>query len=129
MTVIIDPTYSDLHKDVYGFRPRSVPEYANQEEADADYQRLADQLVDVIADERRDEQEARKVVKERLRKYMREFNIDAVTALQWDFESFNADALYNWSEYCYKTGIGGWFNYRLLRSGIKPPLRFQQFRA
>ena len=127
--IIIDETYSDLHKDVYGFRPRSVPVYADQAEADADYARLVEELKVVMADEHREQLAARKIVKERLRKYMREFKIDAVTALQWDFDAFGADALYNWSEYCYQTDIGGWFNYRLLRSGIKPPLKFQQFRA
>lgn len=126
--VVIDPTYSDLHKDVYGFRPRDV-HFETQEEFDAEYARLVRELEVVLVEEHNERLLARKVVKERLRKYMREFNIDLLTALRWDFDSLNADALYDWSEYCYQTGIGYWFNYRLLRSGIKPPLKFQQFKS
>lgn len=35
--------YSDLHKDVYGFRPRYVT-FASTEEFDADFERLVKQL-------------------------------------------------------------------------------------
>jgi hypothetical protein len=35
--------YSDLHKDVYGFRPRGAV-FASTEEFDADYERLVKQL-------------------------------------------------------------------------------------
>jgi hypothetical protein len=35
--------YSDLHKDVYGFRPRGVT-FASTEEFDADFERLVEML-------------------------------------------------------------------------------------
>jgi Holliday junction resolvasome RuvABC ATP-dependent DNA helicase subunit len=42
--------YSDLHKDVYGFRPRDVT-FASTEEFDADFDRLAKKLEKQIEEE------------------------------------------------------------------------------
>ena len=45
--------YSDLHKDVYGFRPRGI-EFVSIEEFDADFKRLVEKL-----SEQQDEDEIR----------------------------------------------------------------------
>ena len=42
--------YSDLHKDVYGFRPRGVT-FASTEEFDADFDRLSEKLDKQIQEE------------------------------------------------------------------------------
>jgi len=42
--------YSDLHKDVYGFRPRGVT-FASTEEFDADFDRLSQKLDKQIEEE------------------------------------------------------------------------------
>jgi len=128
MTVFICDTYSDLHKDVYGFRPRNV-HFETQEEFDAEYDRLVRQLAVVIEDDRRDKVCAIKTVKNRIRGLMREHSIDVITALMWDFDAMGCDALYGWESYCYETGIGFALDRKMSRLGVKPPLRFQQFRA
>jgi len=50
-------TLSDLHKDAYGFRPRSEEFWAAWDSADDDgKQRIWDQLVDAVGDSIREEQ-------------------------------------------------------------------------
>jgi hypothetical protein len=128
MAVIIDATYSDLHKDVYGFRPRGV-NFETQEEYDAEYERLVRQLDVVMEDERLAKIRAVKTVKDRLCGLMRDHGIDGLTALQWDYDAMGCDGWYGWEDYCYTTGIGFALDRKMFRLGIKPPLKFQQFKS
>lgn len=126
--VVIDATYSDLHKDVYGFRPRNV-HFETQEAFDAEYERLVKQLDVVMDEERLAKVRAIKTLKQRLRGMMRDHNIDLVTALQWDFDAMGCDGWYGWEDYCYTLGIGFALDRKMSRLGIKPPLKFQQFKS
>lgn len=119
MTVVICDTYSDLHKDVYGFRPRNV-HFETQEEFDAEYERLCRQLEVVIKEERQAELKNQKELKRRIRSLMASHSIDALTALRWDFEAFGCDSGYGWDEYCYTLNIGYRFGYILKGRGILP---------
>lgn len=128
MIVVIDPTYSDLFKDVYGFRPRHV-QFESQEAFDAEYERLVKSLDEVIDEERLAKVRAIKTLKTRIRGLMRDHGIDGLTALRWDFDAMGCDSWYGWEDYCYTTGIGFALDRKMTRLGIKPPLKFQQFKS
>lgn len=112
--------YSDLHKDVYGFRPRNFS-FASEAEFTAEFKRLAAQLEVVLDEERAEKIAAAKVLKARLRKLMADHGVDAVTALKWDFDAMDCDGRYDWGEYAYTTGVGYKLGSFLKRKGINTP--------
>ena len=114
--------WSDLHKDVYGFRPRG-PAPAD---LDAEFTRLQAELDVVMLRERREKIAAAKVVKARLRKMMREHGITGLAALRFDYEALECD--YGWEQYAFETGVSFGFAYILDRRDVKNPTYLARLR-
>lgn len=112
--------YSDLHKDVYGFRPRNFS-FASEAEFTEEFKRLCAQLEVVLDEEHAQKVAAAKSLKKRLRKLMADHNVDAVTALGWDFDAMDCDERYGWGEYAYATGVGYKLESFLKRRGVETP--------
>lgn len=93
-------TFSDLYKDVYGFRPRGVT-FATPEAFDAEFERLVRQL------EINQEAEAQADIQLKVKfdahiaGLMKDHNIDKATALRWDMDAMDVDGdldyyFWNW---------------------------------
>lgn len=95
--------WSDLHKDVYGFRPRGQNPTA--EELPAIFDALSRELEIVMAEEQR----ARLLKQKEIKAYVRECMSAGMTgeaAMQENFRMVGADRMYGWEDYCYLMGIG-----------------------
>jgi hypothetical protein len=95
--------WSDLHKDVYGFRPRHKA--PTQEELPAEFARLQKELDCVMAEEHWCKLQAQKSLKLYVRECMKT-GMTALAALQEDFRLIGADRMYGWEHYCFERGIG-----------------------
>lgn len=80
----INETISDLHKDVYGFRPSS-DKYAGMSDAEltVEFNRLCKRLVAVLAEERQDKLNAQKAIENEIGTIVSEQGVDRATALRW----------------------------------------------
>jgi len=114
--------WSDLHKDVYGFRPRGEP----PADLAAEFARLQAQLEINEAEERKARLRNQKALKARLRIMMRENRVDALTALRWDYEAL--DAYDDWGSYCFTADIGYALERYLDRREIKSPAYLARLR-
>lgn len=73
--------YSDLHKDVYGFRPRGAT-FVSLEEFDADFERLAKRLGEQIDEDAIRQSANLEKFKERVAETMLLCNCDKVRAVE-----------------------------------------------
>jgi len=107
---------SDLHKDVYGYRPRgTLAEDINQlpqKAFEIYFQDLVDELQLVVARDQRQEAKALKDYMQRLVSMMRDYKITMHRALVWDADGFGfpdeADEgfdLQGFEHYLWKQGI------------------------
>ena len=83
-------TFSDLHKDVYGFRPRGVT-FASVEAFEAEYTRLVELLSDVVKNEQKEAADALVNYNLRITGIMADFNVDHETAIRWDMQAFDVN--------------------------------------
>ena len=83
---------SDLHKDVYGFRPRYIDyeAFTNEELAD-EYNFLLNRLDEVMEEERKFEAQKVAEFHSGLKKTMECANCDHVTALRYMFDAYISD--------------------------------------
>jgi hypothetical protein len=80
--------YSDLFKDVYGFRPRGDHHcWPTVEAFDADYDRLVQELGEITVREAETAAAALAEYDARIAKYAREFNVSVETAIRWDMDA------------------------------------------
>lgn len=108
--------WSDLHKDVYGFRPRGpVPK-----DLAAEMQRLQAELVEVMAEERRRRLSKQKEIKAYVRECMAT-GMTGLRALEEHFRMVRADHHYGWEDYCYLMGIGYALEHYLARRKVFAP--------
>lgn len=114
--------WSDLYKDVYGVRPR----HEAPADLDAEFARLQAELEVVMAEERQTEVRNQKALKARLRVMMTQNNVDALTALRWDYEAL--DAYDDWGSYCFISGIGHALERYLDRREIRSPAYLARLR-
>jgi hypothetical protein len=112
--------YSDLHKDVYGFRPRGHV-FASEAEFTAEFARLVVQLGEVIDEEHAAKVRAAKALKARLRGIIADHGVDAVTALRWDFDALGLRGWGDWGQYAFETGVSYKLDRFLERKNIKFP--------
>jgi hypothetical protein len=73
--------YSDLHKDVFGFRPRSI-EFVSIEEFDADFKNLVEKLSTQIDEDKIRQDANLEGFKVRVEETMRLCNCDKVRAVE-----------------------------------------------
>lgn len=110
--------WSDLHKDVYGFRPRGKT--PTEAELPAEFERLQKELDAVMAEEHWGRLQAQKSLKLYVRECMKT-GMTAVSALQEDFRLVGADPMYGWEQYCWERGIGFALGRYLDRRKVKTP--------
>ncbi len=102
--------YSDLHKDVYGYRPRglfSVPtsynEFINQMNI------MGARLEEQEIERRAYEAAACRVWKARIRQIAQDNGVDVVTVLRWEMDAegcYYPDHGYDFEHYLWGQGIG-----------------------
>lgn len=97
-------TYSDLHKDVYGFRPRGVT-FATPEDYDAEFARLVKELELKEHFEEQDDVRLRAQFETHIAELMNTHNIDQATAIRWDMQAMDADAAYGLEHYFWQWGF------------------------
>lgn len=98
--------YSDLHKDVYGFRPRDwirIRELT-PDELDAEFGSLVRELARQEAVQLAAKERAYDEWSKRLRRTATQFDVTFETALRWDFESEGVD-LREAEQYCFNLGL------------------------
>lgn len=109
-------SYSDLHKDVYGFRPRDLDrwEAMTGTQQNAEYDELCRELARVMDDEAEMERQAIIELDARLDGYVTEFGIDFATALRWAVEGEDCDPACEQGVgfFLWKNGIHKWENVR-----------------
>lgn len=109
--------YSDLHKDVYGFRPRGIT-INSEAQLRAEFAFLNARLAVVEEEERQARLSAQKALKAHLRKLSADHGVDILTALRWDYEARDS---WDWEGYCWDAGIGFALQRWLDRREIKSP--------
>lgn len=102
---------SDLHKDVYGFRPRYIDyeAFTNEELAD-EYNFLLNRLDEVMEEERKFEAQKVAEFHSGLKKTMECANCDHVTALRYMFDAYIFDHGFDYlsiESFSYINNIGG----------------------
>lgn len=106
MSVVSDmdlSAYSDLFKDVNGFRPRGqLLQFESMEEYNRVMDRLVEDLEQNMADEARREAEALKVLNARLAQMQADYGISRADALRWDMQ---ADGEEDLDFYLWKQGL------------------------
>ena len=95
-------TYSDLYKDVNGFRPRGYADL-NEAQLEADIARLEAELVEVVAQERQAQDAAAARFEQRVKDTIATGAGDRDTAIRWIDQAEGADGD---REYlCYLLGL------------------------
>lgn len=104
--------FSDLHKDVYGFRPRGhwfYDESATDQERQAEWDYLCQRLSEQIAEENTAKEKAWAELEARVADLVSRGAGDEQTALRWIVESLNpseTDLCYGGEWVCYELGLG-----------------------
>jgi len=110
LKMIIDPTllsiYSDMYKDLHGFRPRGEMPFTSDAELRAEMNRMGDQIEREIEDERALEEQAWKLVHGRITACALAKNCTWQEALQTLVEF---DGAYDIDEFMFNYGV----NYRI----------------
>ncbi len=110
--------WSDLHKDVYGIRPRG--RNPSREELPAEFERLSALLTEVMAEERQAQRDRQKQLKHYVRLCMT-MGMTGRAALEEAFRLSDADPMYGWEQFCFTRGIGYALDRYLTRHGVKTP--------
>ncbi len=103
---------SDLHKDVFGFRPsQAYYEWFNDlphAKKQAEWDKLVEELDDQIEDQSVQDVKAELAWDARIEEMMNQFGIDRKTAIRWDIEATGDPEgfdMYGASWYCFTVGI------------------------
>ena len=105
--MIADDCYSDLHKDVYGFRPRGWNVWASVEAFDAEYARLVRRL----GEQEDDRIEYESIAYDRWIKGVhdtaRKVNARVCDVIRWQFDAddMNVHNKQDREYFCYKMGM------------------------
>jgi len=91
--------YSDIHKDVFGFRPRGI-EFATLQDVHEAIQDLIPLLEEQETRRREEQADNWDAYKTRIQKMATDLNIDQATAIRWDMEAEGID-IRDYSFYCY----------------------------
>jgi hypothetical protein len=104
-----DNTYSDLHKDVYGFRPRSDNFYnSTPDEKQAMWDFLLSSLEDVMAEEKVMQEKAIQEYEAEIVRNMSLGAPDRETAIKWivqALEPSEMDYAYGGEYFCFELGL------------------------
>lgn len=96
-------TYSDLHKDVYGFRPHRGAYEAwaamSDDEKQAEWDRLCSRLDEVMAEQKEEERHAIEEFEKRVANVIAMGAGDRETALRWIMDASDSDG--DWDYLCY----------------------------
>lgn len=94
--------YSDLYKDVYGFRPRGAYEAwatMSDDEKQAEWDRLCERLCEVMAAQKEEERHAIVEFEKRVANVIAAGAGDRETALRWIMDASDSDG--DWDYLCY----------------------------
>ena len=98
-----DDCYSDLHKDVYGFRPRGNAYVAwthmTDDEKQAEWDRLCGRLDEVMKEQQEEEALAIVEFEKMVKKVMATGAGDRLTALRWIMDASDCNG--DWEYLCY----------------------------
>lgn len=99
--------YSDLHKDVYGFRPSAAARQwaatCSDEEFRAEWDSLMRALEYSMAEEKRQEALALNEWNRHIYNLMIDHGVDRATAIRWDMEAEGTGPDYEY--YCWSRGL------------------------
>lgn len=93
--------YSDLHKDVYGWRPRDFT-FNSAEAFEEHYDLLRERLIEVLDEERTYAARALDSVLLQIQTIATQFAITRATALRWLMQAHETNDL---SEFAYENGL------------------------
>ena len=96
--------FSDLYKDVYGFRPR-YEWHGTDDDLRNEIADLSAELEVVLEEEDTREQENYAAWKMRMDDYCKNFTISMATAIRWDMAAEKCANDLDVDYYCYKLGI------------------------
>ena len=103
-----EATYSDMHKDAYGFRPRDVTEGWTLEQYEAEFAILEKAIAESIAETREYQQACSEIFEERVLDVIASGAGDRETALRWIMDGSEAGG--DWEYFCFLNGLSyGYF--------------------
>lgn len=98
--------YSDLYKSLYGFRPRNVESFANEQEFDADMNFMQKHLEIQMDEEAKTTQNLVEAYASRISTMMNDHGIDYPTAVRWDMQAEGFTTFDSFEMEHYAWGLG-----------------------